>query len=161
MKKLMKCLNIIMTCTLVLLLSINVYFLFYRLVLKNDLPKLFGFCTAEIIGDSMEPMFSKTDFVVYQEQNEYEVGDVVLYRDESNNLVTHKLTRIEDGIYYTTGLVTMSEDAPKTIDDIEAKYLFKIPKFMSYIQSPFFIIVLIVIGFLIIEIPYLYRKDKK
>ena len=81
----------------------NVVMLFQYKVLNQPVPTVFGFSQVSILSGSMEPTLDTGDLAICKEQDEYQVGDAVLFED-GNYLVLHRIVDVtEDGLFVTKG----------------------------------------------------------
>jgi signal peptidase len=98
-------------------------------------PSVFGLKTFCIISGSMEPNISKNDVVIIKEveQNEINKGDIISF-NINGETITHRVINISsnsegDLLYTTQGDANNIEDDEKiTFEDIEGKYIGRIPK---------------------------------
>lgn len=174
--KLTKVLNIIVTILIVCVLLVSILILTVTLTSKSDhtgVPNLFGKAPISVLTNSMEgddPMdFSAGDLLIcdvvdLEEDNKYQVGDVVTFAfdidgDRVLDYVTHRIYKEnKDGTYQTKGdnNVTFDQDSGNAVvfpnigkDDIVAVYRgTKIPglgSVIGYLQTSmgFFLCVLL------------------
>ncbi len=148
---------------LVIIIIFNIFFISKKN--QNELPSVFGYKFLVDLTESMEPAINSGDLVIIKEQKEYEVGDVVTYRDKRESLITHRIVEIKDNRYYFKGDKNNAKDSDGvTINKIEGKYVNKIAKLGSiclFLKSIYGIIMLLSIGilylvFLIIKEKYFY-----
>lgn len=100
-----------------LLLIYNGYMLIARYAFGNDMPTVFGFGGAVVASGSMEPALEINDFIVTKAQEEYEIGDIIMFYDETRGAyVTHRIILVSGDMYATRG------DNNNTPDD------FSVPK---------------------------------
>lgn len=102
-----------------------------------------------VSGESMEPTMFEGDFVITRQQNDYKVGDVLVYRIEqgevgAGGLVIHRIT----GGSMEEGFVTQGDNRDKpdlwypTGDEIVGEVWLKMPgagKWLPLVRSPFVI----------------------
>ena len=100
----------ILTAFLVLILGMNLYTIWQRNVKGEMNPKVFGYSTAVVLSGSMEPEISVNDMVIVKEMDEYDTGDVIMFRKDGS-LVTHRIVQVTD-----LGLLTRG-DANNTLDE--------------------------------------------
>ena len=132
----------------------------------NKTPSIFGIKTFCIISGSMEPNIKINDVVIKEvPQEELKIGDIISFVVDGET-ITHRINNIEitqkgEIKYITKGDANNIEDEDKiTFEDIEGKYIGKIPKIgriMLLLRSKivFIIILIILIGTIII-----FRKNK-
>ena len=81
----------------------SVVMLFQYKVLNRPVPTVFGFSQVSILSGSMEPALATGDLAICKTQDEYHVGDAVLFED-ANYLVLHRIVDVtEDGLFVTRG----------------------------------------------------------
>ncbi|MBR3697841.1 MAG: hypothetical protein IKM97_06300 [Clostridia bacterium] len=47
-----------------------------------------------VVTGSMEPSINIKEMIVIKEQKDYKIGDIVTYKDNNNNFVTHRIVNI-------------------------------------------------------------------
>lgn len=98
---------------------------------------VFNLCPYVTLSGSMEPII-QTGSIAFINQNDTDVavGDVVTFRMENGDLVTHRLVDVdENGLYTTKGDANDTEDfAQVSQDQIVGTYAFSIPK-LGYVMQ--------------------------
>jgi len=143
-------------------LLFNLVNIFKRVILKEQLPIVFGYGSAIIVTGSMEPVIMPGDLVIIRKQNDYKPDDIVTYRG-NNNPITHRiLIKTPDG-YITGGDANNTDDGEINKSRIIGKVVKIIPDTGNIIilQSPFGMLVLIAGLFLMIEAPKFIGKARK
>ena len=158
----MKIIRRILIAVLVTLLLLSVTSIGRRVLFDDPVPLTFGYGTAVIVGGSMEPTIDFGDKIIIQEQNAYEVGDIVTFRSESgNSIVTHRIVEVSPDGYITQGDTNNARDPEIGRDRVIGKVIGTVPllgKAILFFQQPLGI-TLLVIGLLaIVEAPILYKK---
>ncbi len=107
------------------------------------IPRFFGVVPYIVRSGSMEPVIH-TGSVAFINQGDREVrpGDIVTYRltgpSGSDTLVTHRVIRVQDGVYTTRGDANETEDlSPVTREQLVGTYVCQIPcagYLMAYIS---------------------------
>lgn len=164
MKKAFKALRFIIVTLLIGLLACNMWIIFCRFALKDNLPKVFGYCHAIVISGSMEPLLSAGDLIIVKEQPEYYVNDVVMFTDEGS-FVTHRIIDKKAEGFITKGDANNTADA-KVIskNKIEGKLAFIVPhmgKFLNIMKTPLGMLGLIIAAVAIVEIPNITNRAGK
>lgn len=150
---------------LTVLILFNVWMLFAKFALKQDPPKLFGMSQLEVTSGSMEPAFSVGDVVIIKEKEDYGVGDVITYRLDGGALVTHRIVGSNSQGFITKG------DA-NNIEDNEIVPVYRVlgevvmavkgmGYFLNFLSSPLGLLIIVVVGILLIEIPSLVDRRSK
>ena len=127
-------------------------------VVGNQLPMPFGFGVSVVMSPSMEPVLKTNDLIFVSEDENYEVGDIVVYQD-GNMLVIHRIINIDGENVITKGDANNIADDPIKLDDVKAKFSFRIPfigVIFKYLKTvPGTLLVLVLAIFL------LYRSRQK
>ena len=91
--------NIFLILSILLVLSI-IYIQFF---LKEMNIKPFGIEALIVQSNSMSPIFRKRDIIIIQEQKEYKIGDIVTYKANTGELITHRIIEKTENGFYTKG----------------------------------------------------------
>ena len=75
-------------------------------------PVIFGSSWAFVVSGSMEPTIPTGSFILIEEKENYEVGDIITYLDSSNTSITHRLVEISGDTFITQGDAVGVADAP-------------------------------------------------
>lgn len=122
----------------------------------------FGYGQAVVISGSMSPAFEVGDLLIYQSAKEYKIGDMVAFRDEENDLVTHRIVEMNEDYLITKGDANPVTDEPIEYSDIYGKVIFIIPEvgnFIAFLQNPIsivFVLLLFVGG-----LEWNYHQERK
>ena len=157
---------LIIKIILIVLISIFIGFGIYvwnAQMVGNTIPMPLGFGLAEVVSDSMYPTIKTGDVIMVVPQDEYEVDDIVAFKD-SIGIVTHRIIEEnDDGTFVTKG-----DFKDNTADDIPLRKEYIIGKvvktfagfgaFVSIMQSPAVIIMFVVIIALLL---FLSTKKEK
>lgn len=109
-----------------LVIGLGVY-RFDAVVLAGDaLPMPFGFGVATVMSGSMSPALEVDDLVVVQAQENYQVGDIIVYQSE-RNLVTHRLIAWEDGLIIAKGDANNVADEPIAESAVKGTVVLRVP----------------------------------
>ncbi len=115
---------------LLLLLSIfigtSVYSLNARRVFRNAMPMPFGLGSSVVLSGSMEPTLSIHDLVLVKAQEDYQVGDIVVYQS-GGSLVIHRIVELRDGGYVTKGDANNTEDGVVAPEAVKGRMFFRVP----------------------------------
>lgn len=161
MKRLLKVIRILFVTILTLTLLMNLYNIFSQVVLKNDLPKIFGYSRVAIISGSMSPTIETGDLIIIREASSYQADDIVTFRSGSS-LITHRIISIADGKAVTKGdFNNVADKGTVRLSDIEGKMVLRIPRMgdaVLFLRSPLGIFIIIAIAIFMMELPYLFNK---
>ena len=91
--------NIFLILSILLVLSI-IYIQFFS---KEMNIKPFGIEALIVQSNSMSPIFRKRDIIIIQEQKEYKIGDIVTYKANTGELITHRIIEKTENGFYTKG----------------------------------------------------------
>ena len=148
---------------LILVIIANISNLYKIKVKKEQVPTFLGYANVVVVGNSMYPTLKIGDMIIIKHQNKYKVGDIVTFIDGSGNVVTHRVTAIsEDNKYVTKGDYIGNSEDPWLLDnsDIIGKVVVTLAGFgnvLEFFQTPWGLLLLIGIGILIIELPYIIK----
>lgn len=160
--KILKIGKSILTVFLLLILLVNIVTMVQIVVLGQEMPMLFGYGKAVVATGSMEPAISPGDMIIFRGQDDYEVGDIVIFEDE--NFVTHRIIERTENGFITKGDANNVDDGEILTEQMTGKIVLIIPKVgyaADFLKSPLGILV-IVIGLLaLIELPNLVRRKSK
>jgi signal peptidase len=163
MRKLLKLFRLIVLIVLTVLLILNLYSVFSRIVLKQDLPKVFGYTRLVIISGSMEPAIEAGDMIIVKECGTYEVNDIISFRSGSS-IVTHRIIGFKGNKAITKGDFNNAVDIdPVEPDDIIGKVVYTLPKvgnIVLFLRSPEGILVLMLALLSIAMLPLVLGKNK-
>ena len=164
LKKIGSILLDIVIVLLVLVIILNVVFISS----KDDkkLPSLFGYKFLVDLTDSMNPVIAPGDLLVIKADDNYKAGDIVSYRNNKNEIITHRITRIEKDnnsvVYHLKGDNNNTEDRYKVKrEEIEGKlykHYHKIGTFLLFLKSTYGIVFLLML--VVCYMTYLIIKEK-
>lgn len=157
MKIMIKVLRGILTAVLCVVVLANVWLLVQQAVLKKDAPELFGYSQFIVTSGSMEPTFAAGDMVLTKKQTGYAPNDVVTFRDGRGELVTHRIVGTVSDQFITKGDANNTEDSELlALEQIVGEVTGVLPgvgNAVMFLRSPLGILILLVIGILLIELP--------
>lgn len=153
-----KTLSSILVVFTIIIILLNLYIFYVKIILKQDIVKICGYSILVIISGSMEPELMVDDLIIIKEDI-YKNGDIITYKS-NNSFVTHRIIDIDGDFIYTKGDSNNVPDDPITQSQIQGKVIYKIKhfgKFTSFLSSPIGITICIIIFFILIRVP-LSRK---
>lgn len=142
-------------------IGINVYAFNARNLVGNHMPMPFGYGMAVVLSGSMEPVLSVYDLILVQEEDDYEIDDIVVYQD-MNGLVVHRIIDRSDDKVQTKGDANTVADAWIAVSDIKGKMIGSLPGVGILIQAlkkPVGILILLTASFLLLEFSYRRERD--
>lgn len=159
----------IIICIIILFLVIfNVTLMVESYINPDELPSFLGIKNFVIVSESMEPTIMTDDviFIANESKENLKVGDIISFRT-GEYINTHRIVRIEEQngeeVYITKGDNNTLEDrTPVKSQDIEGKYLFRIPGFgkvIEILKSKVTLVILLI--FLVIISYYEVRISKR
>lgn len=119
------------------------------------MPKIFGYAQSIIETDSMADEINAGDYVVIKEQSEYNIGEVVTFRQGIIH-ITHRIIDKTDKGFITKGDASTTHDDEISHDKIEGKVILIIPKLggiLRYLRTPVGMLFLVVGGALVFASP--------
>ena len=156
--------SILLTVLLALILIANLYTIGVRHFAGEPQPAVFGWSWAVVISGSMEPEIQVNDLVIVHEEESYKVGDVITYENGSS-VVTHRIVAETEQGFTTKGDYNNAEDMyPVPVSSVVGRVVSVIPgvgTLIEYLRSPLGMTCMVLIGFLLIEIPYLLDKRRE
>ena len=114
------------------------YAIIVKMILKVDVPMVAGYSALVVLSGSMEPTIMTGEVIVIHEQPDYNVGDILTYRD-SGVLVTHRIVEKSGNTFVTRGDANNTNDAPIMKSQAVGKTIFHIPylgRAILFVQSP-------------------------
>lgn len=167
MKLLFKILKYTFVSVIIALIIILSTFLILKFANKKSYTQIFGFSMFEVTSYSMYPKIDKGDLVIVKKRNDdyYNVGMVVTYQvDEGTTPVTHEIVNRDGNIITTRGInkeTNNANDEPFDVKYIigEVVYVYEdYSHFVSFIQNPIGLCIIVVAGILFIEIFSYFEK---
>lgn len=102
----------------ILILCLIIFIIYSKFFSDSFKIKPFGIQALTVSSNSMMPVFQKGDLIIIKEEKEYEVGDIVTFKDSSGNLVTHRIIEKCENAFYTKGDNNNTKDEEK-IDNFQ------------------------------------------
>lgn len=136
---------------------------------KISVVNILGYKSYIIKTNSMEPTISINDVVITKmvKKEEIKIGDVITFLQDGE-VITHRITQIDDnGNYTTKGDNNNIEDIFKiTYENIEGKHILTIPYLGKIVQAidnkiVFLIITLIILIFMLITIQNQEKRENR
>ena len=106
-----------------------------------------------IKSGSMQPTLNIKDIVLIKKQDSYMVGDIITYKDDNNNLITHRIIEKQGNSFITKGDNNNVEDQKSvSINNVKGKVIL-------IINKNILIISMIIIEIIVIYI--IWKGNKK
>lgn len=158
--KILKVIKYIVLVIVVLLLALLLIFTVKSLTSDGEPVEMLGYSFYNVSTGSMRPEIEEGDLVIVKERSSdyYEVGMVVTYQiSKGTTPVTHKIVSRDGDTIITRGTNTETnnrDDEPFHVSLIIGEVVKVVPnfyKFTNFMTSPIGIIVVLGVGFLLIE----------
>lgn len=157
----MKILISIILIIFIIIISSNIFY--SKIILKDDLIKIFGKSFLIVTSGSMEPEISSGELIIIKENKNYKKNDIVTYKDIDNSFVTHRIVKKTDNGFILKGDANNINDEEVLKLNIKGKVIYHskiIGVFIIFILKPLIVIYIgIFIGMNIYF--YLISKDVK
>lgn len=139
LKKLRSILSVLLTAVLVFLLAANLYTAYARNVKGEIQPRVLGYSSAVVVSGSMSGSIEVDDLVITSAQDNYNVGDIIMFYSGSS-VVTHRIVELSENSCITRGDANNAPDL-EAVDpeNIIGKVIFVIPKIgllIGFLQTP-------------------------
>lgn len=155
--------QIIQKVFLIIIIFILLFTLYSKFILKEELIKLYNTAILVVLTGSMEPTIKSGEMIIIKEQSDYNIDDIVTYKEDKSFFVTHRIINKYEDKYETKGDNNNLIDEPINKDQIEGKVIYhsKICGFfILYLLKPITLIVIIV--FIVKEFfGHIYVKGEK
>ena len=128
----------VLLIVIALIIGVSLYSANARKLVGDPMPMPLGVGMSVVLSGSMEPVLHVDDLVIIKEQDSYEVGDVVVYRDGSS-LTIHRIIDLDGDTVITQGDANNVHDEPFTADKIKGKMVKVIHgagRFVDTVRSP-------------------------
>ena len=146
---------------LIIIIFILLFTLYSKFILKEELIKLYNTAILVVLTGSMEPTIKSGEMIIIKEQTDYNVDDIVTYKEDRNFFVTHRIINKYENKYETKGDNNNLIDETIDKDQIEVIYHSKVCGFfIIYLLKPITLIVIII--FIVKEFfGHIYVKGEK
>ncbi len=137
------------------------YFVFCKIILKQNFISIFGYGGVIVASNSMSPEIKIDDFLFVKKFDDYQVGDVIAFESD-NKIITHRIISKTNKNIITKGDQNTQIDDPITENQILGKIVGKnntIGAIILIVQSPIFWLVAIV-TFLVFVTNTKFSKSK-
>lgn len=145
-----------------LVVLVNLTLLAARFVLKRDPPHVFGFYPMVVTTGSMEPNLPAGAVVIVHAQKDYQVGDVISFRQEGA-VVTHRIVEEVEGGFRTAGDANNTPDSGwAALDAVLGRVVLCLPwlgKLILILRGPIGILALAAGGGILLFLPNKQGKE--
>lgn len=128
----------------------------------NAMPMPFGYGFAVVLSGSMEPALSVNDLIVVRENENYNIGDIVVYQAGSE-LIVHRIIETGDGTVTTMGDANPVADAPIHSKNIKGRVFLSIPMIgviVNFLKSTPGVLILLFAAFFLTEMSFRRQKQR-
>lgn len=125
MKIAKKMMNIFFIIFIVLVIVMNIYFLYMKLIQKEEVININGYSVFIVISGSMEPNINVGDLIITKKESDYKEQDIVTYQS-NKSVITHRIARKEGDIIWTKGDNNNTEDNPIRSSQIYGKCVYRV-----------------------------------
>ena len=156
--------QVLITVLLALLLVCNMYLIIMDRVMGVEHPTILGYSSAVVASGSMEPALSVEDLILNHVQASYEEGDIITFQS-GDSLTTHRIIAVTDKGYVTQGDANNAADQDVVLpEEVIGRVVVAIPhigSILAFLKTPLGMMLLVFVGFLLIELPFFFRTHKK
>ena len=119
--------RIILLVALSIFVGVSLFIFNSKTLLHNDYPTVGGYGVSVVISGSMEPTLNVNDLIIFHEQDEYEVDDIVIYAEKKSSVVHRLIEFKDDDKCITQGDANNTPDKEIFINQIKGKVICNIP----------------------------------
>lgn len=148
---------------LAIIIGFNVYSLNATSLTGNAVPMPFGIGFSTVLSGSMEPSLSVGDMLIIKGQDNYQIGDIVVYQS-GRMPVVHRIEDISEEMVTTKGDANDTSDEPFPLQNIKGEVVAVIPwvgNLLWAFKSPIVLILTLVLAVLLIEMSFRKGKEQK
>ncbi len=161
-KKLKTVLRLVLIALVAAVIGVNIYALNATLISGDSVPMPFGVGAAVVVSGSMEPELSVGDLIIVKEQDSYEIGDVIVYRDGRMS-VTHRIVAVDGDTLTTKGDANNTNDEPINPTQIKGEVVAAIPLVgyvIDAVKTPLGTLCILALAVLLLERSFRIDKEK-
>lgn len=140
-------------------ISLNIFY--SKIILKEELIKIFGKSFLIVTSGSMEPEINCGELIVITEDKNYKKNDIVTYKDIDNSFVTHRIVSETVNGFILKGDANNINDEEVLISNIKGKVIYHsklLGFFIMYILKP--LVIIYIILFIVINM-FFHFKSKE
>ena len=163
MKQLKTALRMLMLLILGVFLGIRFYAWNAQHLTGNAVPMPFGVGASVVLSGSMEPALSVGDLLIFTEEENYEVGDVVVYQS-GRTPVVHRIIALDAQTVTTRGDANNTADEPFGVQLIKGKVVTAVPlvgHLIWALKTPLGTASLVIAALLLMELSYRSERKEK
>ena len=163
MKQLKVALRMLTLLILGVFLGIRFYAWNAQHLTGNAVPMPFGVGASVVLSGSMEPALSVGDLLIFTEEENYEVGDVVVYQS-GRTPVVHRIIALDAETVITQGDANNTADEPFGVQLIKGKVVTAVPlvgHLIWVLKTPMGTILTIAAAVLLMELSFRKERQEK
>lgn len=144
-----------------IIVGVRVYTWNAESLVGNRMPMPFGYGAAVVLSGSMEPTFYVDDVIFAKEEEQYAVGDIVVYQD-GDMVIVHRVVAVNEETIQTKGDANNIADAPIAKDKVKGKVIASIPSMggmVRFMKNPVAVVGILAAAVFLME--FSYRKEKE
>lgn len=156
MKKIIS--NLLIFLIIIFLLNIC----YSKLILKDNLIRVFGKSFVIVTTGSMEPEIKAGELVIISNMKEYKKQDIITYEDDEGFLITHRITNINENTFTAKGDANNITDEEILTNNIKGKVIYHsaiLGFLVLYILKP--LVFIYIILFVVINIYHNIRAKNE
>ncbi len=163
MKTVLRVLRGLVIAVLAMVVVVNLALLASRFLMEQDPPHIAGFYPMIVTTGSMEPGIPAGAMVVAHAQTDYQVGDIISFR-QGGAVVTHRIIEKTAEGFHTAGDANNTPDddivPPEAVLGRVVVYLPWIGTLLLMLKEPIGILVLAAVGAVLILLPEKWGKER-
>lgn len=160
-KLLFSVLRITLLTMVAVVIGVNIYLWNARSLMGNSMPMPFGYGCAVVLSGSMEPALQIDDLIFVKKQDDFTVGDIVVFQD-GDSLTVHRLLSIDGESAVTKGDANNVSDEPIATEQLIGCVVGRLPKMgivTRFLKTPVGVLLLLGGALLLTEMSF--RTDRK
>ena len=163
MKQLKTALRMLVLLIVGVFLGVRFYVWNAQSLTGNAVPMPFGIGASVVLSGSMEPALSVGDLLIFTEEENYEVGDVVVYQS-GRTPVVHRIIALDTETVITQGDANNAADKPFGVQLIKGKVVTAVPlvgHLIWALKTPLGTASLVIAALLLMELSYRKERQEK
>lgn len=136
-----------------------------RYVLHRAVVQHFGYGSAVVLSGSMSGALEIDDLVITRATGDYELGDIIIFQGGGGMVVTHRIIETDERGFITKGDANNAADPEPVPRDAVLGEVVRVirggGRISDFVRSPVGIIAILLVCFVLTELPYLIEYIKK
>ena len=157
-KFLMNLITIILIIVIVLLSIYAIQIVF----LKKGFASVFGFSIFKIETGSMSGTMEIGDYIIIKLTNDVNKDDIITYKSENNNFITHRIIEKNNNEIITKGDYNNTEDSPISVNNVIGKvvFVFKNVEIWKKVFTTPIVLISVVTTLILYGLAFSYESEK-